>query len=65
MSLKIMPMPPIPEETARVARAAFPRGTRAVCTCAMRWGRCTPMRILLTCCRRVVSRLKRPGGWRW
>jgi transposase len=26
MSLKSMPIPPVPEETARVARAAFPRG---------------------------------------
>ena len=26
MSLKALPIPPIPEETARVARAAFPRG---------------------------------------
>jgi hypothetical protein len=27
MSLKIMPIPPIPEETVRVAHAAFPHGT--------------------------------------
>src|SRR5438270_7696565 len=27
MSLKILPIPPVPEETARVARACFPRGT--------------------------------------
>jgi transposase len=26
MSLKSLPVPPVPEETARVARAAFPRG---------------------------------------
>jgi transposase len=26
MSLKSVPIPPVPEETARVARAAFPRG---------------------------------------
>ncbi|HZU03012.1 MAG TPA: hypothetical protein VFA10_25310 [Ktedonobacteraceae bacterium] len=26
MSLKPMPMPPVPEETARVAHAVFPRG---------------------------------------
>src|SRR5947207_1205573 len=26
MSLKSLPIPPVPEETARVARAAFPRG---------------------------------------
>src|SRR5215469_18955672 len=26
MSLKSMPIPPVPEETARVARAVFPRG---------------------------------------
>ena len=26
MSLKSHPIPPVPEETARVARAAFPRG---------------------------------------
>ena len=26
MSLKSLPIPPIPEETARVARAVFPRG---------------------------------------
>ena len=25
MSLKALPVPPIPDETARVARAAFPR----------------------------------------
>jgi transposase len=27
MSLKPMEIPPVPEETARVARAAFPKGT--------------------------------------
>src|SRR5262244_1921839 len=27
MSLKIMPIPPIPDETIRVAQAAFPHGT--------------------------------------
>src|SRR5258708_11244969 len=27
MSLKALPVPPIPDETARVARAAFPGGT--------------------------------------
>ena len=26
MSLKALPIPPIPEETARVAHAVFPRG---------------------------------------
>jgi len=26
MSLKALPIPPVPEETARVAHAAFPRG---------------------------------------
>ena len=26
MSLKPLPMPPVPEEVARVARAVFPRG---------------------------------------
>jgi len=26
MSLKALPIPPIPEETVRVARAVFPRG---------------------------------------
>jgi len=26
MSLKALPIPPVPEETAHVARAAFPRG---------------------------------------
>jgi len=26
MSLKPMPIPPVPSETARVARAAFPKG---------------------------------------
>ena len=26
MSLKSMPIPPVPEETARVTRAVFPRG---------------------------------------
>ena len=26
MSLKTLPIPPVPEETARVAHAAFPRG---------------------------------------
>jgi transposase len=27
MSLKVLPVPPIPDETARVAQAAFPNGT--------------------------------------
>jgi hypothetical protein len=26
MSLKALPIPPVPEETARVAQAVFPRG---------------------------------------
>jgi hypothetical protein len=26
MSLKLMPIPPVPPETARVAHAAFPKG---------------------------------------
>ena len=26
MSLKVLPIPPIPEETARVVHAIFPRG---------------------------------------
>lgn len=30
MSLKALPVPPIPDETARVARAAFPGGTRCL-----------------------------------
>ena len=30
MSLKILPIPPVPEETARVVRACFPRGTLVV-----------------------------------
>ena len=28
MSLRVQPIGPVPEDTARVARAAFPRGTR-------------------------------------
>jgi hypothetical protein len=27
MSLKAQPVPPVPSETVRVARAAFPKGT--------------------------------------
>jgi transposase len=30
MSLKTLPIPPVPEETARIARACFPRGTLVV-----------------------------------
>ncbi len=30
MSLKVLPIPPVPEETARVVRACFPRGTLVV-----------------------------------
>src|SRR5262250_2629592 len=30
MSLKILPIPPIPEETARIVRACFPHGTLVV-----------------------------------
>ena len=30
MSLKSLPIPPVPEETARVAHAAFPRGNVAM-----------------------------------
>lgn len=36
MSLKPEQMPPIPEETKRVAKAAFPTPT---CRCVMNWGR--------------------------
>jgi hypothetical protein len=30
MSLKVLPIPPVPEETARVVRACFPHGTLVV-----------------------------------
>src|SRR5690348_5803229 len=30
MSLKMLPIPPVPEETARVVRACFPHGTLVV-----------------------------------
>jgi hypothetical protein len=37
MSLKPQELGPIPEETARVARAAYPKGM-CLCGCAMNWG---------------------------
>lgn len=30
MSLKVLPIPPVPEETARIVRACFPHGTLVV-----------------------------------
>jgi hypothetical protein len=41
MSLKALPVPPIPEETARVARAALPGGTLCVPLRDRRETRCT------------------------
>jgi hypothetical protein len=44
MSLKPMEIPPVPEETARVARAAFPRETNVTPAHPRRSGRPLPGR---------------------
>jgi transposase len=64
MSLYPEPIQPVPEETARVARAAFPRGNLYL-----------QLRDLLgsiysdedspTCSHDAASRLRRPGAWPW
>jgi transposase len=64
MSLRPEPIGPVPEETARVARAAFPRGNSwlrlrdelAPATRTRRSRRCFP---------RTADRRRRPGAWRW
>ena len=64
MSLRASPIGPVPEATARVAYAAFPRGSA--------W---LPLRDVLGPIyedatfthgfRRVGDQLKRPGAWHW
>jgi hypothetical protein len=53
MSLHPDPIGPVPEETVRVARAAFPKEPSMM----------TPY--LLICSHIQANRLKLPGAWRW
>lgn len=64
MSLHPSPIPPVPDETARVARAAFPCGTvlmqmRDVLGTIYRDKQFAD---LFPC---VANRRKRPGAWPW
>jgi hypothetical protein len=64
MSLPPQPIPPVPEETARVARTAFPPGNLSL---MMRdeLGTLFPMTMLLPCSRHADTLPKPRGGWRW
>lgn len=64
MSLRPDPIGPVPEETVRVAQAAFPRGTV--------WMRLRDVlgpiyedAMFARYFRSVADRLKRRGGWHW
>ena len=64
MSLKSLPMPPIPEETSRVAQAVFPRGN-VVMQVVTRWEASTLLRHLLPCSLLTANLLYPRGGWHW
>lgn len=61
MSLKPQAIGPVPEETARIARAAYPKGNIYM---QLRddSGRSMRMNSSLTCSRSVVNPLRHPGG---
>jgi hypothetical protein len=63
MSLHPKPIGEIPEETRRIAQAAFPKGNLYM---KMRdeLARFTGMRTLKSCFRVMANRRKAPGGWR-
>ena len=48
MSMKPQEISPVPEETARVARAANPKGN-IICGCVMSWAASTRIRCLRPC----------------
>ena len=63
MSLRPEEIPPVPEETCRVAQAAFPRGNIYM---RMRdeLGAIYDNQLFLLSFRPAGSRLSRPGAWR-
>ena len=64
MSLKPDPIQPVPEETARVARAAFRKGN-PLSSCATSSAPSSPTPTSPTCSPSSASRACRRGGWRW
>jgi transposase len=66
MSLKIMPIPPIPEDTARVAHAAFPHGTLLIQIRDALGTLYTDEDFAdLFPSHGQTAEAKRPGAWRW
>jgi hypothetical protein len=64
MSLKSSPIPPIPEVTACVARAAFPHGN-VVMQLRDALGTISTDEALPMCFRLMVSPPKLLGAWHW
>ncbi len=64
MSLKPAPIQPVPEETARVARAAFRKGNPSS-GCATSSAPSSPTPTSPTCSPGSASRACRRGAWRW
>ena len=64
MSLKALPILPVPEETARVAQAVFPHGN-VFMQVRDNWERSTPMRCLLICFQPMASPLLPHGVRHW
>ena len=64
MSLHLLAIPPIPEETVRVAQAVFPKGNVYM---RMRdeLGTIYRIRISLTSSPKEDNPLRSPGAWRW
>jgi hypothetical protein len=64
MSLKPEPLPPVPEETARVARATFPRGN-VVMHMRDALGTIYTDELSPICFRCAASQRRPRGVWRW
>ena len=62
MSLKILPIPAVREQTSRIVRACFP-ALPLSSKCAMRWAPSTAMRTAPTSSRLVGNPLPHRGVW--
>ena len=62
--LRPMPIEPVPPETARVARAAFPKG-HGTCASPMSWTRSSRMTPFGALSHARATGPGLPGGWRW
>ena len=65
MSLRLpQPVPPVPDDTARIARAAFPHGNPYL-RLRDRLGPCSTTQALLIFTLGAASRRTRLGAWPW